>query len=106
MSDDDGPEWELLNELPPGQWIAPNPEFARGEPVTGPVLWITDDPVPEAARLWARLLREHPRSGLWPLLLVTLAPYGDSLASKIGLVTTHLVAAAIIIPVLARQITD
>jgi hypothetical protein len=44
------------------------------------VLWITDDPVPEAARLWARLLREHRRSGLWPLLLVTLAPYGDSLA--------------------------
>lgn len=32
--------------------------------------------------------------------------YGDTLASKIGLVGTHLVAAAIIIPVLARQMTD
>ena len=32
--------------------------------------------------------------------------YGDTLASRIGLVGTHLVAAAIIIPVLARQTTD
>ncbi len=37
--------------------------------------------------------------------LVPLAA-GDDLASKIGLVATHLLAAAIIVPVLARQITD
>ena len=37
-----------------------------------------------------------------------LAPIasGDDLSSKIGLVATHLFAAAIIVPVLARQITD
>lgn len=37
--------------------------------------------------------------------LVPLAA-GDDLASRIGLVATHLLAAAIIVPVLARQITD
>jgi Domain of unknown function (DUF4253) len=72
--------WGLADGLPAGQWITPDPRFAREEPVAGPSLWITDDPVPDAAQLWARLLRAHPRSGLWPLLLVTLAPYGPSLA--------------------------
>ncbi len=37
--------------------------------------------------------------------LVPLAA-GDDPASKIGLVATHLLAAAIIVPVLARRITD
>jgi len=41
-------------------------------------------------------------------VLSCLAPVasGDDFSSKIGLVATHLVAAAIIVPVLARQITD
>jgi hypothetical protein len=37
--------------------------------VTDPVLWVSDLPVPDAGPLWASLLRQHPRTGLWPLLL-------------------------------------
>ncbi|MFJ9445447.1 DUF4253 domain-containing protein [Kitasatospora sp. NPDC101235] len=37
-----------------------------GHQVT-PVLWVSDGPAPEG--VWQRLHREHPRSGLWPLLL-------------------------------------
>lgn len=67
--------------LPPGQWITPDPQYAADSGYAAgsaaePALWITDDPVPEAAALWAALLREHPRSGLWPLLLVTMRPSG------------------------------
>jgi hypothetical protein len=40
------------------------------------------------------------------LTLVAPIALADGAASKIGLVATHLVAAAIIVPVLARQITD
>ena len=35
-----------------------------------PVLWLGDDQV--SPGLWSRMLAEHPRSGLWPLLLVGL----------------------------------
>src|SRR5215472_13081216 len=76
---------DLPDGLPPGQWITPDPQFASGEPVATPSLWITDDPVPEAALLWSRLLREHSSSGLWPLLLVTLRPHGARLARYMNL---------------------
>lgn len=72
--------WNLPGGLPPGQWVTPDPAFARDGQARGPALWITDDPVPDAARMWAALLREHPRSGLWPLLLVTLRPHGQRAA--------------------------
>ncbi|GAA3573091.1 hypothetical protein GCM10022419_062530 [Nonomuraea rosea] len=55
-----------------GRLITPKPAWARtGEPVTDPVLWITDDLLrdQEAGRLWADLLTRHRESGLWPLLL-------------------------------------
>ena len=44
--------------------------------------------------------------GLTALSLVPAIVYGDNAASKIGLVATHLLAAAIIVPALARHITD
>lgn len=36
-----------------------------------PAMWVSDDPAP--AGLWPLLRAEHPRSGLWPLLLDTLS---------------------------------
>jgi hypothetical protein len=41
--------------------------------VTEPVLWVTDEPVADAGPLFARLLADHRRCGLWPLLLTMLA---------------------------------
>ncbi|MFE7528449.1 DUF4253 domain-containing protein [Kitasatospora sp. NPDC057542] len=32
-----------------------------------PALWVSDGPAPEG--VWQRLHRDHPRSGLWPLLV-------------------------------------
>jgi hypothetical protein len=40
---------------------------------------MTDEPVPEAGELWARLLRGHEDTGLWPLILLTMRPYGTAL---------------------------
>jgi hypothetical protein len=40
---------------------------------------MTDEPVPDAGELWARLLREHQDTGLWPLLLITMRPRGAAL---------------------------
>jgi hypothetical protein len=62
--------WSLPAELPQGRLIVPDPQYAADEPVTEPVLWVSDDPVAEAGTLWARLLSIHRDSGLWPLLLM------------------------------------
>ncbi|MFD7657396.1 DUF4253 domain-containing protein [Actinosynnema sp. NPDC059797] len=51
----------LSTPLPPGRLAFPDEGGGR------PVLWLTDGPAPPG--LWARLRAEHPRSGLWPLLL-------------------------------------
>ena len=59
----------LPDELPPGRLVVPDPDYADGDPVTDPVLWVSDLPVPDAGPLWASLLGQHARSGLWPLLL-------------------------------------
>ena len=46
----------------------PDPQArARTTAVARPAYWLSDGPV--AATQWARLRAEHPRSGLWPLLL-------------------------------------
>ena len=52
--------WPLPGGLPPGRLIVADPRYAYGEPVTEPVLWVTDHLVPDAGPLWARLLAEHP----------------------------------------------
>ncbi|MFE4860717.1 DUF4253 domain-containing protein [Streptomyces sp. NPDC056670] len=52
----------LSTSLPPGRLIVP--ATSEGE---APVMWLSDGPAP--AGLWEQLQGEHPRSGLWPLLL-------------------------------------
>src|ERR1700691_3906354 len=64
--------WPLPAGLPPGRLVVADPRYASGAPVTDPVLWVSDELVPDAAPLWARLLAEHPATGLWPLLLMPL----------------------------------
>ncbi|MFI8457117.1 DUF4253 domain-containing protein [Kitasatospora sp. NPDC085464] len=59
----------LSTPLPPGRLIV----AAGGDGHGGdaPVMWLSDGPAP--AGLWEELQREHPRSGLWPLLLTRRA---------------------------------
>lgn len=64
--------WRLPAGLPPGRYVVPDPRFAAGEPVTWPVLWISDQPVQDGGRWWAKLLAEHRYTRLWPLLLEEL----------------------------------
>lgn len=71
--------WHPPGGLPPGRFITPDPGFSDGTPATDQALWMTDEPVPDAGELWARLLRGHGDTGLWPLLLVTMRPYGAAL---------------------------
>src|ERR1700728_2356212 len=47
--------WPLPGGLPPGRLIVADPQYAYGEPVTEPVLWVTDHLVPDAGPLWAGL---------------------------------------------------
>lgn len=58
----DGAERSLSVPLPPGRIV-------RGDEGDSDVaaLWLSDEPAPDG--LWSRLRAEHPRSGLWPLLL-------------------------------------
>jgi len=68
-----GPDgWPLPGGLPSGRLVTPDARLAVGSPAAGPVLWVSDQPVPAAGALWARLRAEHPRTGLWPLLLTGL----------------------------------
>lgn len=64
--------WAVPDGLPPGRLIVPDPRYGGDNPVTDPALWVTDEPADGAGELFARLLREHPATGLWPLLLTTL----------------------------------
>jgi hypothetical protein len=64
--------WPLPAGLPPGRLIVADPRYAYEDPVTDPVLWVSDELVPGAGPLWARLVAEHRTTGLWPLLLVPI----------------------------------
>jgi hypothetical protein len=64
--------WVLPDGLPPGRLVIPDPKFATSQPVTDPVLWVSDQAVPDAGTWWARLRAARPRTGLWPLLLEEL----------------------------------
>ncbi|SEG89112.1 protein of unknown function [Thermomonospora echinospora] len=57
----------LAAELPPGTVVWPDPGYPQRHPVRRPAFWVSDGPVP--AGLWGTLRSEHPRSGLWPVLL-------------------------------------
>lgn len=53
--------------LPAGSLVWPDPDYDRLRTHHRPSFWLSDSPVP--AELWTRLRAEHPRSGLWPVLL-------------------------------------
>ncbi|MFC4913620.1 DUF4253 domain-containing protein [Actinomadura gamaensis] len=64
---DDGAERSLSVALPPGDVVWPDPGYPQRQLVRRPAFWVSDDPV--TGELWSRLRAEHPRSGLWPVLL-------------------------------------
>ena len=68
--------WYPPDGLPPGQFLTTDPGFSDEVAAAGNALWMTDEPVPDAGVLWARLLQGHEDTGLWPLLLLTMRPYG------------------------------
>ncbi|GAA1571067.1 DUF4253 domain-containing protein [Actinomadura kijaniata] len=53
--------------LPAGEVVWPDPGFPQRQLLLRPAFWVSEEPV--SGDLWARLRAEHPRSGLWPLLL-------------------------------------
>jgi len=79
-----GPDRPAVHGLPPaGQCrledvdvglgrLAPTSRF-RPEPEAPPGLWVTDGPVADPVPAWRRLVGLHPETGLWPLLLMSLA---------------------------------
>lgn len=69
------PNWELPADLPPGRFVTPEPDAFHTW--TEVCLWVSNDPVPDASGLWARLYAEHPRIGLYPLLLEPLRTASD-----------------------------
>ncbi|OPG06405.1 DUF4253 domain-containing protein [Microbispora sp. GKU 823] len=64
----DGGDGRVLSvDLPSGSLVWPDPDYDKLRTHHRPSFWLSDEPVP--AGLWARLRAEHPRSGLWPVLL-------------------------------------
>jgi hypothetical protein len=57
-------------KLPAGKLIAPDPSFASGP--SGPVLWISAQPVARAGALWREVASGFADHGLWPLVLDSL----------------------------------
>ncbi|WP_026341650.1 DUF4253 domain-containing protein [Actinomadura atramentaria] len=55
--------------LPPGRVVDAAEGMTDARWAGRPVLWITADPVPDAAALWTRLYDERAKTGLYPLLL-------------------------------------
>ncbi|SEF87469.1 protein of unknown function [Thermomonospora echinospora] len=62
----------LPSGLPPGRLVVPDDDFTDGEWTGGAVLWVSDEPTPDAARHWLRLFEIRDKTGLYPLLLETL----------------------------------
>lgn len=72
------PVRELDVALPPGRLVVPEAARLLTDPGAGwprPAYWLSDEPAP--AGLWAALLAEHERSGLWPLLLCGLRGFPE-----------------------------
>ncbi|GII92884.1 DUF4253 domain-containing protein [Sinosporangium siamense] len=63
---DEQPGRTLSVELPQGSLVWPDPDYLERVPAR-PAFWLSDEPV--TGELWSRLRADHPRSGLWPLLL-------------------------------------
>jgi hypothetical protein len=64
---------ELPDDLPPGRLVEPDPEFLDEEEWSGrDFLWVSDEPLGDAAEHWVRLFERRAETGLYPLLLDTL----------------------------------
>nr|WBO75902.1 DUF4253 domain-containing protein [Streptomyces sp. SBE_14.2] len=59
-----------VSGLPPGRVITSYESVGDARP-----LWLSD--APATAELWSRLRRQHPVTGLWPLLLEALDPLDE-----------------------------
>lgn len=56
--------------LPSGILVSPDPSFASSS--SGPVLWITREPVARVGALWREMALHFSEHGLWPLVLESL----------------------------------
>jgi hypothetical protein len=52
--------------------IVPDLDFADDMWAERPVMWVSDEPVPDAVEQWRRLSDDHPKTGLYPVLLQSL----------------------------------
>jgi hypothetical protein len=67
LFDDGGDGRTLSVELPAGSVVWPDPTYVQYHKRRRPAFWLSESPV--TGSLWARLRAEHPRSGLWPILM-------------------------------------
>ncbi|HSL77666.1 MAG TPA: WGR domain-containing protein, partial [Candidatus Limnocylindrales bacterium] len=54
-------------DLKPGRLLSA--EASGGPRGEGPVLWVTEQPVPDVVERWTALARAFPQTGLWPLVV-------------------------------------
>jgi hypothetical protein len=61
--------------LPAGHVIEVDQSYVAipDEAPSGPVAWVSDEPVPEIGPLWSDLAARFPETGLWPIVLEPLA---------------------------------
>ncbi|WP_203983357.1 DUF4253 domain-containing protein [Sphaerisporangium rufum] len=57
----------LAGGLPEGAVVWPDPTYVQYRTYQRPAFWLSE--APASGALWSRLRAEHPRSGLWPVLL-------------------------------------
>ncbi|GLW99102.1 DUF4253 domain-containing protein [Microtetraspora sp. NBRC 16547] len=74
---DDGVRRTLEVTPPAGRLVAPDPSMVTpgATDFERPVLWMSSQPVD--GRVWSAFRDQHPRSGLWPLLLLHDLADGD-----------------------------
>ncbi|MCW2900089.1 MAG: hypothetical protein JWO67_2354 [Streptosporangiaceae bacterium] len=91
---DGGARRRLSVALPPGDVVWPDPDYVQHQTPVRPAYWLSDEPA--SGGLWGRLRAEHPRSGLWPVLLDdTTQPWsaGQVAPEQVADIGTYLPAA-------------
>jgi hypothetical protein len=63
-------------QLPAGRPAHANRIVPPVGEAAAPALWLTDEPVPDAAVVWRSLVDQYPATGLWPLILRSLSAGG------------------------------